>query len=170
MTEAIAVVRAIPGGQVVSAPSLRQGHASQIAPASGRRYYLILVRQSSYRQESENIAHQVVGIDHVAITVENMEIACSFYERLFGAHTVFEYAPDNKVLVRQIAIGSTVLSIHQAGNGVELVAKRPTIGAADLCWHWDGAIESALALLNAHRIEWWKDRHHVEPPTNTTKT
>jgi catechol 2,3-dioxygenase-like lactoylglutathione lyase family enzyme len=39
------------------------------------------------------MSRQVVGIDHVAITVADMEIACSFYERLFGAHTVFDYAP-----------------------------------------------------------------------------
>jgi catechol 2,3-dioxygenase-like lactoylglutathione lyase family enzyme len=96
---------------------------------------------------------QVVAIDHVAITVENIEVACSFYERIFGAHTVFEYAPADKVLVRQIAIGRTVLSIHQAGNGLELVARRPTIGAVDICWRWDGSIESALALLAGHGIE-----------------
>jgi catechol 2,3-dioxygenase-like lactoylglutathione lyase family enzyme len=99
------------------------------------------------------MSRQVVGIDHVAITVENMEVACSFYERLFGAHTVHEFAPANKVLVRQIAIGSTVLSIHQAGNGLELVARHPTTGAADICWRWNGSIESALALLTGHGIE-----------------
>jgi catechol 2,3-dioxygenase-like lactoylglutathione lyase family enzyme len=97
--------------------------------------------------------HQVVGIDHVAITVADIEIACNFYERLFGARTVFQYAPADKVLVRQIAIGTTVLSIHQAGNGLDLVAKRPTIGGADFCWRWAGDIESALALLTEHEIE-----------------
>jgi catechol 2,3-dioxygenase-like lactoylglutathione lyase family enzyme len=96
---------------------------------------------------------QVVGIDHVAITVENMEAACAFYGRLFGALTVFEYAPDDRVLVRQIAVGGAVLSIHQAGNGVELVAKRPTIGSADICLRWDGNIEDAVALLTGHAVE-----------------
>ena len=51
------------------------------------------------------MSHQAAAIDHVAITVENMEMACSFYERLFGAHTVHEFALANKVLVRQVAIG-----------------------------------------------------------------
>jgi catechol 2,3-dioxygenase-like lactoylglutathione lyase family enzyme len=97
--------------------------------------------------------HQVVGIDHVAITVADMDVACSFYQRLFGAKTVFQHAPADKVLVRQIAIGSAVLSIHQAGNGLDLVAKRPTIGGADFCWRWAGNIESAMALLTEHGIE-----------------
>jgi catechol 2,3-dioxygenase-like lactoylglutathione lyase family enzyme len=108
---------------------------------------------ASYRRERVNMSHQVVGIDHVVITVADMEIACAFYERLFEAKTVFQYAPDDKVLVRQIAIGKTVLSIHQAGNGIALVAKRPTVGAADFCWRWAGSIESALALLTEHGIE-----------------
>jgi catechol 2,3-dioxygenase-like lactoylglutathione lyase family enzyme len=102
------------------------------------------MRKASYRQERENMSHQVIGIDHVAITVADMEIAYAFYERLFGAKTVFQYAPVDKVLVRQIVIGNTVLSIHQAGNGLDLVAKRPTIGGADFCWRWAGNIESAL--------------------------
>jgi catechol 2,3-dioxygenase-like lactoylglutathione lyase family enzyme len=46
-----------------------------------------------------------------------------------------------------------VLSIHQAGNGLGLVAKRPTIGGADFCWRWDGKIDSALALLTEHGID-----------------
>jgi catechol 2,3-dioxygenase-like lactoylglutathione lyase family enzyme len=114
---------------------------------------MVEVPELSYRQEQEPMSDQIVGIDHVAITVENLEVACAFYERLFGASTVFEYAPADQVLVRQIAIGSTVLSIHQAGNGVELVAKRPTIGAADICWRWAGSIETAQALLAKHGIE-----------------
>jgi catechol 2,3-dioxygenase-like lactoylglutathione lyase family enzyme len=68
------------------------------------------------------VSHQVVGIDHVAITVPDIEIACAFYERLFGATPAFQHAPTYKVLMRQIATGTTVLSIHQAGNGLDLVA------------------------------------------------
>jgi catechol 2,3-dioxygenase-like lactoylglutathione lyase family enzyme len=46
------------------------------------------------------MSHQVVGIDHVAITVADIEVASAFYKRLFGAKTVFQYAPAEKVLVR----------------------------------------------------------------------
>jgi catechol 2,3-dioxygenase-like lactoylglutathione lyase family enzyme len=55
--------------------------------------------------------------------------------------------------VRQIALGGTALSIHQAGNGVALVAKQPTVGAADICFSWEGTIESAAALLREHGIK-----------------
>jgi len=96
---------------------------------------------------------QVIGFDHVAITVEDLEAACAFYGRLFGARTVHEYASNGRVLVRQIAIGGAVLSIHQAGNGLALVARRPTIGAVDVCLSWDGSIEEAAAFLTGHQIQ-----------------
>jgi catechol 2,3-dioxygenase-like lactoylglutathione lyase family enzyme len=96
---------------------------------------------------------QVSGIDHVAITVADMDASCAFYRDLFGARTVVEYAPEGKVLVRQIAVGGAILSIHQSGNGVDLVARHPTIGAADICFRWDGTIESAVSLLHGHGID-----------------
>jgi len=96
---------------------------------------------------------RVAGIDHVAITVSDVEATCAFYRELFGARTVLDYAQDGKTLVRQIAIGDAQLSIHQAGNGISLVAKRPTVGAVDLCLRWNGRIEEAVALLRGRGLE-----------------
>lgn len=96
---------------------------------------------------------RIIGIDHVAITVSDMEASCAFYRDLLGARPVNEYAPDGKVLVRQIAMGGAQFSIYQAGNGVSLVARRPTIGAADICLRWGGDIEGAVALLHERGIE-----------------
>jgi catechol 2,3-dioxygenase-like lactoylglutathione lyase family enzyme len=94
----------------------------------------------------------VLGIDHVAITVSDLEATCAFYDKLFGARTHLDHAPHGKSLVRQIALGGALLSVHQAGNGVELVATRPTIGSADICLRWSGDIDSAVALLREHDV------------------
>ena len=96
---------------------------------------------------------QVIGIDHVAITVADMDATCAFYRDLFDAQTVAEHPPEGRVLVRQIALGGALLSVHQAGNGLELVAKHPTIGAADICLRWSGNIAEAVALLQRHGVE-----------------
>ena len=95
---------------------------------------------------------QVLGIDHVAFAASDLEATCAFYGRLFGTRTHLDYAPSGKSLVRQIAIGGGLLSIHQAGNGLHLVAKQPTVGGADFCLRWSGSIESAMALLGRHGI------------------
>jgi catechol 2,3-dioxygenase-like lactoylglutathione lyase family enzyme len=94
----------------------------------------------------------VLGIDHVAFAACDLEATCAFYDRLFGARNHLDYAPAGKSLVRQIALGGALLSIHQAGNGLDLVARQPTVGGADICLRWSGGIESAVDLLRKHGI------------------
>ena len=94
----------------------------------------------------------ILGIDHVAFAARDLEATCAFYDKLFGVRVYFDYAPDGKSLVRQIALGGALLSIHQAGNGLELVARHPMVGGADICLHWSGDIDSAADLLRAHAI------------------
>jgi catechol 2,3-dioxygenase-like lactoylglutathione lyase family enzyme len=94
----------------------------------------------------------ILRIDHVAFAAHDLEATCAFYDRLFGARTHQDYAPDGKSLVRQIALGGALLSIHQAGNGLELVARKPAVGGADICLRWSGSIESAADLLRKHAI------------------
>jgi len=95
---------------------------------------------------------RILGIDHVAFAANDLEATCAFYDRLFGARTHLDYAPDGKSLVRQIALGGALLSIHQVGNGLELVARQPNVGGADICLRWSGHIESAMDLLRAYEI------------------
>lgn len=88
----------------------------------------------------------------MAFTAADLEATCAFYERLFAARKVAEHAADGKILVRQISVGHAVLSVHQAGNGLDLVARHPTVGAADFCLRWGGHIDEAAELLRAHGI------------------
>jgi catechol 2,3-dioxygenase-like lactoylglutathione lyase family enzyme len=97
--------------------------------------------------------NRIVGIDHVAITASDLEATCRFYDRLFSVETRVTHAPRGRPLVRQIALGGALLSIHQAGNGIELVAKNPTVGSADICFRWDGGIDSAVRLLREQGID-----------------
>ena len=94
----------------------------------------------------------ITGIDHLAITVANIETTTAFYDKVFGIRRGAEYAPEGKPLHRQIFIDDTKLNLHQAGNGVELVAKAPTPGSADFCFRWDQPIETVAALLAKHEI------------------
>src|ERR1700728_2170340 len=94
----------------------------------------------------------VLGVDHVVFAAADLRATCAFYDRLFGARTHLDYAPNGKSLVRQIALGGALVSIHQAGNGMELVAAQPVTGGADICLRWSGSIESAADLLRTHGI------------------
>jgi catechol 2,3-dioxygenase-like lactoylglutathione lyase family enzyme len=99
-------------------------------------------------------AMSITGIDHVVITAADIDATCAFYDRLFGLRVVIDHAPGGKSAVRQAIVGggTTMLSIHQRGNGIDLAAKAPTPGALDLCFRWDGSIDSAVDLLNDHNV------------------
>ena len=94
----------------------------------------------------------ITGFDHVAITVADVETTTAFYEKLLGAKRGFEYAPDGKVLVRELLLGGAKFNVHQQGNGIDLVAAKPTPGSVDLCFRWDQPIDTVAALLAKHNI------------------
>ncbi|WP_306717059.1 VOC family protein [Burkholderia dolosa] len=96
---------------------------------------------------------KIAGIDHVAITVTDLAASCAFYDALFGTEVVAEHVVNGRVLVRQLAIGGAVVSVHQAGNGVDLVAARPTVGAADICLRWTGTVCDLVGLLDAKNVD-----------------
>lgn len=96
----------------------------------------------------------IAGFDHVVITAADIDATCAFYDKLFGLKVVIDYAPGGKSAARQALVGggTTMLSIHQRGNGIALVAKAPTPGSIDLCFRWDAPIDSAVDLLNDHNV------------------
>ena len=104
------------------------------------------------RGQRGHIVPHILGVDHVAFAAHDLEATCAFYDKLFGARIHLDYAPNGKSLVRQIALGAALLSIHQAGNGLELVARRPAVGGGDICLRWSGSVESAADLLRTHGI------------------
>ena len=96
---------------------------------------------------------RLLGIDHVAITVADLEATWAFYDRLFGTRILNDYAPEGRPAVRVFIVGGAArLSVHQAGNGVDLVADKPTPGSADICFRWGGTIAEAVVHLGAHDV------------------
>jgi catechol 2,3-dioxygenase-like lactoylglutathione lyase family enzyme len=94
----------------------------------------------------------VLGFDHVAITVADIQRTCDFYERVLDGRVETDYQVNGKTIVRRLVIGGAVLNIHQEGNGVDLVARRPTPGSADLCLRWNGTIQEAVARLQKEGV------------------
>jgi catechol 2,3-dioxygenase-like lactoylglutathione lyase family enzyme len=94
----------------------------------------------------------IKGLDHIALTARDLEKTCAFYADLFGATVGHDLKKDGRSLVRQMHMTGAMLSVHQEGNGIDLVARRPAPGTADFCFQWDGPIESAMALLESHGV------------------
>ncbi len=92
-------------------------------------------------------------IDHVAITVADLDAACAFYARVLDAVIEEEYQIGGRIAVKRVAFGQAILNVHQQGNGVDLVARRPLPGSTDICFRWHGEIDAAKAMLESRGVE-----------------
>ena len=78
-------------------------------------------------------------LDHLVLTVRDVDATCSFYVRVLGMQLV-TFGEARKAL----AFGRQKLNLHQAGREFEPKAALPTPGSADLCLIADVALDEAL--------------------------
>ena len=67
-------------------------------------------------------------IDHLVLTVRDIDATCQFYSRVLGMNTVAFGA--GRVA---LAFGAQKINLHQAGREFEPKANHPTPGSADIC-------------------------------------
>jgi catechol 2,3-dioxygenase-like lactoylglutathione lyase family enzyme len=95
----------------------------------------------------------ISGLDHVAITVEDVAVTVAWYERVLGATALhFDLWLSGQIRVALLQLGGSRLSVHPQAKPAAPFARRPTPGAADLCFRWDGTIAEAVALLQRHEV------------------
>ena len=91
---------------------------------------------------------RVQRIDHIVLTVADLERTIAFYERALGMKAV-SFGEGR----RGLAFGDQKLNLHQAGREFEPKARRPTPGAIDLCFTTDVPLEDVAAHLRRESIE-----------------
>ncbi len=72
---------------------------------------------------------KVDSLDHLVLTVADVEATCQFYSRVLGMEVV-TFGQGRKAL----QFGSQKINLHQHGREFEPKAARPTPGSADLCF------------------------------------
>ena len=72
---------------------------------------------------------QLDSLDHLVLTVADIDTSCAFYSRVLGMQVV-TFGAGRKAL----AFGMQKINLHQAGREFEPKARRPTPGSADLCF------------------------------------
>jgi len=89
----------------------------------------------------------VERIDHVVLTVADVERTISFYERVLGM-TGVTFGEGRRAL----AFGDQKLNLHQAGREFEPRARRPTPGAVDICFTTTTPLDEVAAHLRAQSV------------------
>ena len=83
-------------------------------------------------------------LDHLVLTVANIESTCEFYVRVLGMEIV-RFGEDRTAL----RFGQQKMNLHPADNIPGLVADRPTPGSADLCFITSVPLAEVTAHLGA---------------------
>ena len=92
---------------------------------------------------------QINRIDHLVLTVADIERTVEFYSRVLGMQRI-EFA-GGRVALRCGAAHK--INLHQAGKEFEPKATRPQPGSEDLCLIIDTPIEEAIAELRREQVD-----------------
>lgn len=72
---------------------------------------------------------QIERLDHLVLTVQDIERTCEFYRRVLGMQVV-TFGGDRRAL----SFGDQKINLHQSGSEFDPKARQPTPGSGDLCF------------------------------------
>lgn len=87
---------------------------------------------------------KVDRIDHVVLTVSDVDRTIAFFQRVLGM-TAVTFGEGRRAL----AFGDQKLNLHQAGREFEPKAARPSPGAVDICFTTSVPLDQVAAHLRA---------------------
>jgi catechol 2,3-dioxygenase-like lactoylglutathione lyase family enzyme len=93
------------------------------------------------------MAIDIDRIDHIVLTVFDVERTIAFYSRVLGMEPV-TFAGGR----RGLAFGRQKLNLHQAGREFEPKALAPAPGAIDLCFIASTALEEVIETLKEEGV------------------
>ncbi len=90
----------------------------------------------------------VVRLDHLVLTVRDIEASVKFYTQVLGMR--LETSSDGR---KALHFGISKINLHQAKKEFEPKALYATPGSADLCFVSRTGLKQAVARLRAHGVE-----------------
>jgi catechol 2,3-dioxygenase-like lactoylglutathione lyase family enzyme len=90
---------------------------------------------------------KLIRLDHIVLTVADLDATIAFYERVLGMQTI-TFAGGRKAL----AFGNQKINLHQRGREFEPKAHAPTPGSADICLIASTPIAEVLAHLERCQV------------------
>ena len=91
---------------------------------------------------------KVSHLDHLVLTVADIEISCQFYQSALNFE-VITFGENRKAL----KFGNQKINLHQVGKEFEPKALHPTAGSADLCFIAETPLEEVIAHLQTQNID-----------------
>jgi catechol 2,3-dioxygenase-like lactoylglutathione lyase family enzyme len=86
-------------------------------------------------------------LDHLVLTVADIDTTVEFYTRVLGMQAVTFGAGR-----RALSFGHSKINLHRAGHEFEPKARRPTPGSADVCLITADPLDQVIGELAAHGV------------------
>jgi len=87
---------------------------------------------------------KIDAIDHLVLTVKDIDATCAFYGKALGMKVV-TFGEGRKAL----AFGSQKINLHQQGKEIDPKAHRPMPGSGDICLVTSVPLADVMAHLKA---------------------
>jgi len=91
---------------------------------------------------------KVESIDHIVLTVKDIEATCAFYAQVLGME-ITTFGTGRKALL----FGTQKINLHEHGNEFEPKAKVATPGSADLCFVTGVPIAQVMEHVISNGVE-----------------
>ena len=85
-------------------------------------------------------------LDHLVLTVSNLDATIDFYTEVLGMDVVTHEGR------KAVAFGIQQINLHQRGHEFNPKAAHPTPGSADLCFLTTTPLEQVIATLNEQKV------------------
>ncbi len=85
---------------------------------------------------------KIKNIDHIVLTVSDIDATIEFYQNVLGMETV-NFAQGRTALT----FGSQKINLHQQGNEFEPRAQSPLPGSIDLCFITETPLDEAISQV-----------------------
>lgn len=90
---------------------------------------------------------RIEALDHLVLTVRDLDVAVAFYVNVLGMEEV-AFGGGRRAL----SFGSQKINLHPAGSEFAPHAQRPVPGSADLCFLIEGTLAEAAARLAEYGV------------------
>ena len=87
-------------------------------------------------------------IDHIVLTVRDINAACEFYSRVLGMKVIV-FGEGRKAL----SFGKQKINLHEAGKEFEPKADKPTPGSADICFITETPLEQVIGHIRSCEVD-----------------
>lgn len=101
-----------------------------------------------YRYKLHFPPMEILRLDHLVLTVADVDATCQFYHNILGMEIV-TFGPQNRKALR---FGQQKINLHQQGREINPKALHPTPGSADLCLITSTPLLDVIAHLEANNI------------------